>query len=119
MVTGNPFWLCHSGEVFTLRDPQLSSRVKWRGQTLLCVTLGSCVKIEKDTMSYDMLQMQQDIETYGLYTYEDFKDLIPEVVFEMYNAKYLKINVEKGYMTWNDVLDLISFYYGLEIKPLV
>ena len=50
MVTGNPFWLCHSGEVFTLRDPQLSSRVKWRGQTLLCVTLGSCVKIEKDTM---------------------------------------------------------------------
>ena len=31
-------------------------------------------------MKYDAEMMQADIETYGLYTYEDFKDYIPEEI---------------------------------------
>ena len=60
----------------------------------------------------------EDIEKYGLYTYDDFKELVPEVVFNMYDAKNLKVMVGKGYMSWNDVLKLVNFYHSLGITPI-
>ena len=71
-----------------------------------------------DNYQYDLVQMQEDIETYGLYTYEDFEGLIAEEAFEMYNAKYLKVAVGKGYITWEDILLLIDIYYDVDVKPL-
>ncbi len=75
-------------------------------------------EIESDTMRYDMAQVQADVEQYGLYTYADFAHLIPENVFEMYNAQYLKIAVGKGQITWEGIEALIDFYYSLDITPL-
>ena len=66
----------------------------------------------------DMESVQKDIETYGLYTYADFEGLISEEAFELYNAAYLKVAVEKGYITWDDILDLIDIYFNVGVNPI-
>ncbi len=68
--------------------------------------------IDRDTMAYDFEQMQKDIETYGLYTYEDFEGLLTEEEFyAVETMAYLKIAVGKGLMTWEDVLELLNIHY--------
>lgn len=74
--------------------------------------------INPETYAYDIDQMIKDIEEYGLYTYEDFEGLIDEKAFELYNAAYLKVAVGKGYITWDDIIELINIYYDVEVKPL-
>ena len=74
--------------------------------------------INEETLAYDIENVAKDIETYGLYTYADFESLISEEAFELYNAKYLKIAVGKGYITWNDILDLIDIYFNAEVNPI-
>jgi hypothetical protein len=74
--------------------------------------------IDPETLTYDMESVQRDIETYGLYTYEDFEGLISEEAFELYNAKYLKIAVGKGYITWDDILELIDIYFDAGVTPI-
>lgn len=59
---------------------------------------------------YDEQKMQEDIEKYGLYTYEDFEEYIPVEIFEIFQAQYLKISVEKGYITFDEILALIERY---------
>ena len=75
-------------------------------------------EIEQDTYAYNSQKVAEDIQTYGTYAYEDFKDLISEEAFELYNAKYLKIAVGKGYITWQDILNLIDIYFNVDVKPL-
>ena len=41
-------------------------------------------------LMYDVEQFQQDVETYGLYTYEDFKDYVTYEQFVDWNGAYLK-----------------------------
>ena len=72
--------------------------------------------IDPETMAY--VNVAEDIETYGLYTYADFEGLIEEEAFELYNAAYLKIAVGKGYITWDDILDLIDIYFNVGVQPL-
>ena len=74
--------------------------------------------INNETFAYDMESVQKDIETYGLYTYADFEDLISEEAFELYNAAYLKIAVGKGYITYQDILDLIDIYFNVGVTPI-
>ena len=74
--------------------------------------------IDNETLAYDAESVQRDIETYGLYTYADFEELISEEAFELYNAAYLKIAVGKGYITWDDILDLIDIYFNAGVTPL-
>ncbi len=74
--------------------------------------------IDPETMAYDPVKMMKDVETYGLYTYEDFDGLVPEEAFEMYNAAYLKIAVGKGYITWEDIENLIDIYFAVNVTPL-
>lgn len=74
--------------------------------------------IDSQTLAYSQQAMQEDIETYGLYTYDDFEGLISEQAFELYNAKYLKIAIGKGYITWEDVLEMIDIFYNVQVKPL-
>lgn len=74
--------------------------------------------IDLSTMAYTAENVQKDIETYGLYTYADFEDLISEEAFELYNAKYLKVAVGKGYITWDDILDLIDIYFDVDVQPI-
>ena len=75
-------------------------------------------EIDQNTIGYDIDKKNADVKTYGLYTYDDFEGKIPENVFDMYNAKHLKVAVGKGYITWEDILLLIEFYHGLGIVPL-
>lgn len=74
--------------------------------------------INTNTFAYDMQSVARDIETYGLYTYADFEGLISEEAFELYNAKYLKIAIGKGYITWEDILDLIDIYFNVDVQPI-
>lgn len=67
--------------------------------------------IEMDgKLRYDAQQLQKDIETYGLYTYEDFADYVTYEQFVAFNGAYLKIPVEKGLFTFEYVLELIRLY---------
>ena len=63
-----------------------------------------------ETASYDKESMEADIEKYGLYTYEDFKDYATEEEFNAFNAKYFKIAVGKGLLTYEQVLYYIQTY---------
>lgn len=65
-----------------------------------------------ENLTYDAEQMQKDIETYGLYTYEDFKDYVPYEVYEMFPAQYFKVAVGKGMLTFEDIVDMIYYYLG-------
>ena len=65
-----------------------------------------------DKLTYDAEQFQRDVETYGLYTYDDFKDYVTYEQFVDWNGAYLKIAVEKGYFTFDYILELIELYKG-------
>ncbi len=67
--------------------------------------------IEMDgKLTYDAEQFAKDVETYGLYTYEDFKDYVTYEQFIDWNGAYLKIPVEKGLLTFEYILELIDLY---------
>ena len=74
--------------------------------------------INPDTLSYISDKVNEDLKKYGIYTYEDFDGVIEEKAFDLYNAKYLKVAVGKGYITWKDILALVDVYKNLEIIPL-
>ena len=67
--------------------------------------------IEMDSkLHYNVEQFQKDVETYGLYTYDDFKDYLTYEQFVTWNGAYLKIAVEKGYFTFDYILELLEIY---------
>ena len=55
--------------------------------------------------------MAKDIETYGLFTYDDFKELIPEEAFELYNVQYLKVAMGKGDIKPSEIEFLVKYYH--------
>ncbi|MBQ8879748.1 MAG: InlB B-repeat-containing protein [Clostridia bacterium] len=60
-------------------------------------------------MKYDEVKMMADIEKYGLYTYDDFKEYL---TFEQYSAlpfEYLKVSVGKGMITWDGIISIIDY----------
>ena len=67
-----------------------------------------------DNLQYNAEKMAQDIETYGLYTYEDFADYVSEEVFMAFPFKYFKVAVGKGEFTFEELLVLIEFYNSSE-----
>ena len=56
--------------------------------------------------------MQADIEQYGLFTYEEFAELLPvsEEVFEAFNGQYLKVAMGKGLISWDTLNRLVARY---------
>ena len=54
--------------------------------------------------------MAADIEKYGLYSYDQFSAYITYEQYLMFQGQYLKICVEKGYMSFEDILSLIKMY---------
>ena len=69
--------------------------------------------VDVTTMAYDPAQKQADIAAYGLFTYADFADLIPEEAFEAFNGAYLKVAMGKGMITWEDIAQLAERYVPL------
>jgi len=70
-------------------------------------------EVDEQTMKYDEKAMQKDIETYGLFTYEDFDGLISEEVFDAVQAQYLKVAIGKGLLTWEEIERLVARYADL------
>lgn len=69
-----------------------------------------------ETMKYDEEKMQADIEQYGLYTYEDFAEYITKEEFELFPFKYYKIPVGKGIITFEKILEILSYWRA--VNPL-
>ncbi len=70
-------------------------------------------EIDGETYTIDKEQMAVDIEKYGLFTYEEFNAILPlnEVMFEVFNGKYLKVAIGKGLITW-ERLEYLANRYG-------
>ena len=68
--------------------------------------------VNPETMTYDYEAMQRDIETYGIYTYEEVNALAPlsREMFEQCGGAYLKISIAKGNMTEEDLIYMIERY---------
>lgn len=69
-------------------------------------------EVDSDTMKFDTEAMADDIEQYGLFTYEELNALVPvpEVMFEAVNGQYLKVAIGKGVITLDQVRELINKY---------
>ena len=69
--------------------------------------------VNTETMSYDAQKKAQDIETYGLFTLEDFNGLISEEAFYAFNGAHLKVAIGKGLLDWEDIERLAERYIPL------
>lgn len=63
-----------------------------------------------EDMKYDEAKMQEDIEKYGLYTYDEFKDYVTYEQFMAFNGPYLKVLVGRGVLSFEQILALIETY---------
>lgn len=68
--------------------------------------------VNSEQMAYDIDQKREEIQLYGLYTYEEFNSIMPvsEVFFNAFNGQYLKIAIGKGIIDWERIKDLINRY---------
>ena len=95
----------------------------WGISSLACITNGILSLPNADgtynyfdfdsNLKYDEEAMARDIEEYGLYTYEEWSDLIPYEVFDGFNFKYFKVAIGKGLATYETYLDHIRLFYEL------
>ncbi|MBO5224462.1 MAG: hypothetical protein J6C23_08125 [Clostridia bacterium] len=69
-------------------------------------------EVDSETMTYDFEAMQADIETYGLFTYEELNSIVelPESMFNEAGGAYLKISIAKGRMTMDELITMIERY---------
>ena len=61
-----------------------------------------------EDMKYDADKVKSDIEKYGLYTYEDFSDVLTKEQFEILNIAPFKVAVGKGLVTYEGIIYLIK-----------
>lgn len=67
-----------------------------------------------DSYQYDPSAKANDISTYGLYTYDDFRDELSESQFVATNCAYWKVAVGKGYVTEEYVHEVIALFKSLD-----
>lgn len=69
-------------------------------------------EVDGDSMRIDQEQYLADIETYGLFTYEEFAELypVPEEMFNAVNGQYLKVSIGKGLIDYEGLGNLIESY---------
>ena len=63
-----------------------------------------------ENLMYDQEKMMADIETYGLYTYDEWAEYCDLAVFEKYNMAMYKICVAKGLYTKEGIIELLETY---------
>ncbi|MBR2897338.1 MAG: SipW-dependent-type signal peptide-containing protein [Oscillospiraceae bacterium] len=68
--------------------------------------------VDAETMTYDYAAMAKDIETYGLFTYEELNAIAPlsEDMFNAAGGAYLKISIGKGNLTMDELTYMINRY---------
>ena len=75
---------------------------------------------DPETLAYDKQAMEEDIATYGLMTYDDFKDYMSYEVYCLFPAQYISVSLGKGLMTMEDLEYLIQRYIvGLDLESTV
>lgn len=62
------------------------------------------------SLAYEKNKKQADIEKYGLYTYDEFKDYIRKEIFDLLPIPYLKISVGKGLTTKEKIIEVMKKY---------
>lgn len=70
-------------------------------------------EVDTETMRYDMTAYNNDINTYGLFTYEEFcleVIEIPEVIFNAFNGQYLKVAMGKNLIDEEGIIQLVERY---------
>ena len=69
-------------------------------------------EVDSETLKYNEAAYLLDIETYGLYTYEEFSEVLPvsKELFEAVNGQYLKIAIGKGLIDLDTIASYISKY---------
>ncbi len=68
--------------------------------------------VDAETMTYDYEAMARDIETYGLFTYEELSQYA-ELSREMFDAaggQFLKVSIGKGNLTVEELVAMIECY---------
>ena len=66
-----------------------------------------------DNYMVDKESMKQDIEKYGLVTYEEYKDYVTYELFYDFNFEYLNISIAKGLITEEEIVRQIEWYYQM------
>lgn len=69
-------------------------------------------EVDAENMIYDEELMQDDIEKYGVFSYEEFYSIVPvpEEMFDAVNGQYLKVAIGKGLISINDIVKLAERY---------
>lgn len=69
-------------------------------------------EVDAETMTYDYEALASDIETYGLFTYEEVNAIAPlsEEMFYAAGGQYLKVSIGKGNMTKAELAAMITRY---------
>ena len=69
-------------------------------------------EVDAETMTYDYEAIARDIETYGLFTYEELNAICPltEDMFYAAGGQYLKISIGKGNLTMEELIYMIERY---------
>ncbi|MDE7430989.1 MAG: InlB B-repeat-containing protein [Lachnospiraceae bacterium] len=69
-------------------------------------------EVDSESLKFYEEAMQADIDQYGLFTYEEFCELLPvsEEVFNAFNGQYFKVAFGKGLLTEDDLLVLYNSY---------
>ena len=72
-------------------------------------------EVDRETFKYDEAAYLNDIETYGLYTYQEFSEilLVSEELFEAVNGQYLKVAIGKGLVDIDTLAEYIERYSAL------
>jgi hypothetical protein len=67
-------------------------------------------EVDENLMQYAADAYAADIEQYGLFTYEEFAEIlpIPESVFNAFNVQFLKVSIGKGLITIDEVILLAA-----------
>ena len=63
-----------------------------------------------ENLTFNMEYLSDTINKYGVYTYDDVKDVVPEYVFNVFNFKYWKAFIGKGTLTYDKVNYWIQKY---------
>ncbi len=63
-----------------------------------------------ETLRYDMDQFQKNVAEFGTYDYEVFAQYVTEEQFEAVNGAYMKILVESGVLSFEELCELAVFF---------
>ena len=64
-----------------------------------------------ENLRYDQEKMQADIEGYGLFTYEDFKEYMSYEDYLKTPMQYFKVSIAKGYLTYEEIWLTLTYLY--------